>query len=97
SLIFPERSNSGLQATHQWIQSTFDWLFLSAGNYFVLFCLSLIILPVGKIRLGGEDAKPEFTLISWFSMLFAAGMGIGLMFWSVAEPVGYFTEWAGTP
>ncbi|MFO7763691.1 MAG: BCCT family transporter [Wenzhouxiangellaceae bacterium] len=97
SLMFPEQSKEMLVATRTWIQETFDWLFLSAGNVFVLFCLALIVLPVGKIRLGGEDARPDFSVISWFAMLFAAGMGIGLMFWSVAEPVGYFTEWFGTP
>ncbi|MGM0553486.1 MAG: BCCT family transporter [Pseudomonadota bacterium] len=97
SLVFPETANENLDATRKWIGSTFDWLFLSAGNIFVLFCLALIILPIGRIRIGGQDAKPEFSVMSWFSMLFAAGMGIGLMFWSVAEPVGYFTEWFGTP
>ena len=97
SLLFPEVSNNALTSTRVWIGETFDWLFLSAGTFFVLFCLLLILLPVGKIRIGGEDAKPDFSVISWFSMLFAAGMGIGLMFWAVAEPVGYFTEWFGTP
>jgi len=97
SLIFPEESKQGLEATRNWIQNAFDWMFLSAGNLFVLFCIALIVLPVGKIRLGGEDAVPDFSVLSWFAMLFAAGMGIGLMFWSVAEPVGYFTEWFGTP
>ncbi|NDY96059.1 BCCT family transporter [Wenzhouxiangella limi] len=97
SLIFPEQSNSMLGSTRVWIGENFDWLFLSAGNFFVLFCLILIVLPVGSIRLGGDEAKPEFSIMSWFAMLFAAGMGIGLMFWSVAEPVGYFTEWFGTP
>jgi len=97
SLLFPDVSKSALEATRVWIQETFDWLLLSAGNVFVLFCLALIVLPVGSIRLGGEDARPDFSTLSWFAMLFAAGMGIGLMFWSVAEPVGYFTEWFGTP
>ena len=97
SLMFPESAKVGLEATRNWIQDVFDWMFLSAGNFFVLFCLLLIVLPVGKIRLGGEDAVPDFSVVSWFAMLFAAGMGIGLMFWSVAEPVGYFTEWFGTP
>jgi len=50
-----------------------------------------------QCRLGGENAKLDFTRMSWFSMLFAAGMGIGLMFWSVAEPVAYYTDWWGTP
>ncbi len=97
SLVFPEQANSMLGAMREWLGETFAWLFLSGGNFFVLFCVALILLPVGSIRLGGTDAKPDFSLFSWFSMLFAAGMGIGLMFWSVAEPVGYFTEWFGTP
>jgi len=97
SLIFPQVSSQALDSARLWIGETFDWLFLTSGNVFVLFCLSLIVLPVGKVRLGGQDATPEFAYLSWFAMLFAAGMGIGLMFWSVAEPVGYFTEWAGTP
>lgn len=52
----------------------------------MLFCLGLIVSPFGKTRLGGLDARPEFSTLSWFSMLFAAGMGVGLMFSSVAEP-----------
>jgi len=97
SLVFPDVSNETLNATRVWIGEQFDWLFLTAGNIFVLFCLALIILPLGGIRIGGAKARPDFTVTSWFAMLFAAGMGIGLMFWGVAEPVGYFTDWFGTP
>ena len=97
SLAFPQGASSVLSDLRVGIGNHFDGLFLVAGNIFVLFCLSLIVLPVGSIRIGGEDATPDFSRLSWFAMLFAAGMGIGLMFWSVAEPVGYFTEWAGTP
>ncbi len=80
------------------ITSTFDWFFLLAGNVFVIFCFVLIISPLGKIRLGGVDAKPDYSRASWFAMLFAAGMGIGLMFWSVAEPVVYATGvWGYAP
>lgn len=97
SILFPVTANEYLNATRLWIGQQFDWLFLSAGNVFVLFCLALIFLPVGNIRIGGEKARPDFSVLSWFAMLFAAGMGIGLMFWGVAEPVGYFTDWSGTP
>ncbi len=79
------------------IIGAFDVLFMWAGNIFVLFCLALIVSPWGSIRLGGADAKPEHSTISWLAMLFAAGMGIGLMFWSVAEPVAYMTGWYETP
>ena len=49
----------------------------------------MVVSPFGKIRLGGDDAKAEYSYLSWLAMLFAAGMGIGLMFWSVAEPAAY--------
>ncbi len=97
TIMFPHGAKEVLDGAKWWSINNFDWLFMSAGNFFVLFCLSLIFLPVGKIRLGGEDAKPDFSRLSWFSMLFAAGMGIGLMFWSVAEPVAYYTAWYKTP
>tara|TARA_Y100000782_G_scaffold101602_1_gene117414 strand:+ start:1 stop:1350 length:1350 start_codon:yes stop_codon:yes gene_type:complete len=68
-----------------------------SANLFVLFCLALIVSPYGNIRLGGKEARPTHSRISWLAMLFAAGMGIGLMFWGVAEPVAYFTGWYETP
>lgn len=97
ALLFPADAKEMLVGARTWSIDTFDWLFMIAGNIFVLFCLALIVLPVGKVRLGGASAKPDFSRMSWFSMLFAAGMGIGLMFWSVAEPVAYYTDWWGTP
>ncbi|WP_223670719.1 BCCT family transporter [Kangiella shandongensis] len=97
TLIFPKESSDYYEAAKDWSIANFDWLFMISGNVFVLFCLFLLVSPYGKIRIGGKDAKPDFSILSWFAMLFAAGMGIGLMFWSVAEPVGYFTDWAGTP
>ncbi|PVZ64369.1 BCCT family transporter [Pelagibaculum spongiae] len=79
------------------IINSFDALFLWAGNFFVVFCIALFFSPYAKIRLGGKNAKPEYSRASWFAMLFAAGMGIGLMFWSVAEPAAYMTGWYKTP
>ena len=97
TILFPAEAKSMLVGARGWSINNFDWLFMIAGNIFVVFCLALIVLPVGKIRLGGNNAKADHSTISWFSMLFAAGMGIGLMFWSVAEPVAYYTDWWGTP
>jgi len=97
TILFPADAKTLLVGARGWSINNFDWLFMISGNIFVLFCLALIVLPVSKIRLGGTEAKPEHSTISWFSMLFAAGMGIGLMFWSVAEPVAYYTDWFGTP
>jgi choline/carnitine/betaine transport len=83
------------------VTEAFDWLLAIAGNVFVLFCLALIVSPLGRIRLGGADARPDFTYPAWFAMLFAAGMGIGLMFFGVSEPISHFNssfaEGAGSP
>jgi betaine/carnitine transporter, BCCT family len=97
TLVNPVGAKKLFDSSKLWTIENFDWFFMISGNLFVLFCMILIVLPVGKIRLGGPDATPDFTRMSWFAMLFAAGMGIGLMFWSVAEPVAYFTDWWGTP
>ncbi|WP_420547933.1 BCCT family transporter [Curvivirga sp.] len=96
-LLAPEASKGIFDGAKWWSIGQFDWLFMIGGNIFVVFSLVLIVMPFGKIRLGGASAKPEFSKISWFAMLFAAGMGIGLMFWSVAEPVAYYTGWYKTP
>jgi BCCT family betaine/carnitine transporter len=78
-----------------WLTSTFDWFFLLAGNIFVLLCLFLIVSPYGRVRLGGRDAKPDFSYPAWFAMLFAAGMGIGLMFYGVSEPISHYSSAMG--
>ncbi|KZD03553.1 MULTISPECIES: BCCT family transporter [Thalassospira] len=78
-----------------WLTSTLDWFFLSAANVFVLLCLFLIVSPLGKVRLGGQDATPDYSYSGWFAMLFAAGMGIGLMFYGVSEPISHFTTSMG--
>jgi len=73
-----------------WLTSKLDWFFLVAGNIFVLMAVAVIIMPWGAIRIGGSEATPDFGYAAWFSMLFAAGMGIGLMFYGVAEPIGNY-------
>ncbi|MEQ9546301.1 MAG: BCCT family transporter [Marinobacter sp.] len=97
TLMFPAESKEMLDGAKWNIIGTFDWFFLISANIFVVVCFALIFMPIGKIRIGGMDAKPEFSTMSWFAMLFAAGMGIGLMFWAVAEPTAYYTGWYGTP
>ena len=80
-----------------WLTSNLDWFFISAGNIFVLVCLGLIVSPLGRVRIGGTEATPDFSYLGWFSMLFAAGMGIGLMFYGVSEPLSHFSSsFAGT-
>ncbi len=73
------------------------WFFLLSANVFVLVCLGLIASPLGRVRIGGANARPDFSRLSWFSMLFAAGMGIGLMFYGVSEPLTHYgTAFGGT-
>jgi choline/glycine/proline betaine transport protein len=66
------------------------WLMIISVNIFLVFGLFLAFSKFGRIRLGGPKARPEFSTTSWFAMLFSAGMGIGLLFWSIAEPVSHF-------
>lgn len=67
------------------VTDSFDWFLVTSGNIFVIFCVALIFTPLGSIRLGGEDARLDFSYTGWFTMLFATGMGIGLMFYGVSE------------
>ena len=95
ALALPEQSTAFFSWLRPTLTSTFDWFFLSAANIIVLFCLFLIVSPMGKIRLGGSEAKPDYTYVGWFAMLFAAGMGIGLMFYGVSEPLSHFSSSMG--
>ena len=97
SLIYPHISQKGLEATKAWTLQYFDWFFVIATNFVLLFCVALAVSPLGKIRLGGADAKPEFGIASWIAMLFSAGVGIGMLFYGAAEPMAYYTDWGGTP
>jgi betaine/carnitine transporter, BCCT family len=87
ALALPDQSAALFGWLRPYLTSNFDWFFMSAANFFVLFCLFLIVSPWGRVRLGGADATPDFNYLGWFAMLFAAGMGIGLMFFGVLEPV----------
>ncbi len=90
TLVFPDQMEPFFGGLRDTLTARMDWFFLLAGNVFVLLCLALIVSPLGSVRLGGPDATPDFSLPGWFAMLFAAGMGIGLMFYGVSEPLGHF-------
>lgn len=96
-VVEPATAKSVLDGLKWDIIGMFDGLFMWSANIFVIFCIALALSPYGKIRLGGNGAAPDHSRISWLAMLFAAGMGIGLMFWAVAEPVAYMTGWYETP
>lgn len=74
------------------LQTKFAWFYLISASVFLIFAIYLIFSPYGKIRLGKDDERPEYSTISWFAMLFSAGMGIGLVFWGVAEPVSHYMD-----
>lgn len=90
TLAFQNQVEPMFTAMRGWLTSNLDWFFISAGNVFVLVCLGLAVSPLGRVRLGGTEATPDYTYLGWFSMLFAAGMGIGLMFFGVSEPLSHF-------
>jgi betaine/carnitine transporter, BCCT family len=76
-----------------WLTSQFDWFLVLSVDVFLVFCLALIVLPVGAVRIGGKDAKPDYSYTGWIAMMFAAGIGIGLLFFGVLEPTYYnFSE-----
>ncbi|WP_306257799.1 BCCT family transporter [Pararhizobium sp. IMCC21322] len=95
TLMFQDGATEFFGWLRPFLTSTFDWFFLSAANIFVLLCVYLLISPLGSIRLGGDDAKPDYGYVGWFAMLFAAGMGIGLMFFGVSEPMSHFASSMG--
>src|SRR5690606_39603265 len=65
------------------------WLYLLIVFLTLVFLVYLAFGPLARLRIGGTDAEPEFSSITWLAMLFAAGMGIGLVFWGAAEPVSH--------
>ncbi|WP_111413670.1 BCCT family transporter [Billgrantia lactosivorans] len=87
TLLFPERAGAIFQAIVGFATGTLDWYFMLLVDFFILFCIALVLLPYGSVRLGGPDARPDYGYLSWFAMLFSAGIGIGLLFFGVLEPV----------
>ena len=88
------------QAILNYLMSNWGWLYLAGVLFFVLFSLYLALSKYGNIKLGNPDDVPEFSNFSWFSMLFGCGMGVGLVFWSVAEPIYHYLKgpsYAGSP
>ncbi len=91
TLLLGATATDAFIGLRDFLTARFDWFFLLVGNVFVLLCLGLIVSPLGKIRIGGRDARPDYSYMGWLAMLFAAGMGIGLMFYGVSEPLSNFT------
>ena len=97
SLIFQDGATKLFGDLRVWLTTNLDWLFMITTNLVFLFCLVVAFSPFGKVRLGGVDAKPEYSYLTWLAMLFAAGVGIGLLFFGVSEPVTYFQGGSYSP
>jgi len=87
TLVFLDSAGSAFSELRIWITTKFDWMFMISMNVFVLFSFYVAFSKLGRVRLGGPDAKPHYSYPGWLAMLFAAGVGIGLMFFGVLEPV----------
>jgi len=92
TLMFKESANELFDAAMHGITSTMGWLLVLVANVFILASVYFAFSRFGRIRIGGSDAKPEFSTPAWFAMLLSAGMGIGLMFWSVGEPIFHYAS-----
>lgn len=92
TLVFQSQVEPLFSSLRGWLTTNLDWFFISAANIFVIICLVLIFTPLGRVRLSGTEATPDYSYAGWFSMLFAAGMGIGLMFFGVSEPLSHFSS-----
>ncbi|MDI3324770.1 BCCT family transporter [Pontibacterium granulatum] len=87
TLVFQEQAGTFFNELRPWLTTQLDWFFVGSINFFILFCLYVAFSKTGRVRIGGPDAKPEFSYPGWLAMLFSAGIGIGLMFFGVLEPV----------
>lgn len=87
-----EGAEASFVAMRNWMSDRFGWFFVLATNALLIVAALLALTKLGDVRLGGRHARPKFSTLSWFAMLFSAGMGIGLVFWSVAEPIFHFGD-----
>lgn len=92
TLIFKEGAENFFSKVQKTVADNGGWFFVLAVNVFLVFMIYLSVSEFGKLRIGGKDVKPEFKTLSWFAMLFSAGMGIGLLFWSIAEPINHLNS-----
>ncbi len=90
TLALPEQMEPVFSGAKSFLTDKLSWVFLLAANIFVILAVALIFTPLARVRIGGMHAKPDFSYAGWFAMLFAAGMGIGLMFYGVAEPITHY-------
>jgi choline/glycine/proline betaine transport protein len=90
TLLFKDKAEQHFTEIQAFVANKAGWFFILSVNVFLVFMIYLAFSKYGQIRIGGQTAKPEFKTLSWFAMLFSAGMGIGLLFWSISEPIYHY-------
>ena len=90
-VIYSQRISTISEIIMQWVSVKFGWLYIWAIVIFCIFCLWVALSKYGKLKLGKENDTPEFSNFSWYSMLFCGSTGIGLVFWSIAEPLSHYS------
>ena len=93
AVAFPDQAGSVLSSINSLILASFNYWYIYVVAFFVAVCLILAVLPAsGRLKLGHEDDQPEFSNFSWFSMMFGAGIGIGMLTFATAEPLYHFAK-----
>lgn len=90
SVVFNDSFTVVSNAAFNFLTTDFGWLYLLAMIVFLVFIVYVAFGRFGKIRLGGDDSRPEYSNLTWFGLLFGCGMGVGLVFWGVAEPLSHY-------
>ncbi len=88
--VFSDNLITAAEAVMGWVSNTFGWLYIAFVSFLCVFLAWLAFGKYGKVRLGKENEKPEYSNFHWFAMLFCGGTGIGLVFWSIAEPLSHY-------
>src|SRR6056297_3249917 len=91
-IAMPTNFSNVANSLFNFLTGNFGWFYLITMSLFVVFCIWMALSKHGKVKLGKPDEKPEFSTISWFAMLFSAGMGVGLVFWGIAEPLNHYVN-----
>ncbi|WP_300042712.1 BCCT family transporter [uncultured Paracoccus sp.] len=95
TLALPTGSAAWIDAARTFVTFYFNWWYVVLAGFFLLFLIVLSVSKYGRIRLGDDEERPKYSYFTWFAMLYAAGQGIGIIFWSITEPIFHFT--GGTP
>ncbi|SEA16028.1 BCCT family transporter [Psychroflexus halocasei] len=92
TLVFQSEAEYYFNVAQDYVSTHGGWIYTLAVNLFIVFCIYVALSKYGNVRIGGKDAKPDFNLWSWFAMLFSAGIGNGLVLFSIADPVRDFLD-----